>query len=78
MNGKIYPYVRVGMRSIEQLPTISIDANGGKCYIPNKDVLVYDTSGPFSDPETDIDIKQGLPRMREVWIKERTDVEQLG
>lgn len=78
MNGKIYPYVRVGMRSIEQLPTISIDANGGKCYIPNKDVLVYDTSGPFSDPGTDIDIKQGLPRMREVWIKERTDVEQLG
>lgn len=78
MNGKIYPYVRVGMRSIEQLPTISIDANGGKCYIPNKDVLVYDTSGPFSDPETDIDIKQGLPRMREVWIKERIDVEQLG
>lgn len=66
------------MRSIEQLPTISIDANGGKCYMPNKDVLVYDTSGPFSDLETDIDIKQGLPRMREVWIKERTDVEQLG
>lgn len=77
MNGKIYPYIRVGMRSIEQLPTISVDVNGEKCYIPNKDVLVYDTSGPFSDSEISIDIKQGLPRMREVWIKERTDVERL-
>ncbi len=38
---------------------------------------VYDTSGPFTDPAIAIDVRQGIPRIRESWIRERGDVEQL-
>lgn len=43
----------------------------------NAPVTIYDTSGPYTDPNIEIDIKQGLPRLREQWIKDRGDVEQL-
>jgi phosphomethylpyrimidine synthase len=43
----------------------------------NPPVLVYDTSGPYTDPEVNIDIRSGLPAMRSQWIKERGDVEEL-
>jgi len=38
-------------------------------------VVVYDTSGPYSDPDVTINIEAGLPRTREAWIKARGDVE---
>ncbi|TAL61668.1 MAG: phosphomethylpyrimidine synthase ThiC [Bacteroidetes bacterium] len=38
---------------------------------------VYDTSGPYTDPNTSIDVKKGLAPLREKWILERGDVEQL-
>lgn len=44
---------------------------------PNAPVTVYDTSGPYTDPELTIDIRKGLPRLREKWITDRKDVEQL-
>jgi phosphomethylpyrimidine synthase len=44
---------------------------------PNAPVTIYDTSGPFTDPDIEIDVKQGLPRLREQWVVERGDVEQL-
>jgi phosphomethylpyrimidine synthase len=37
----------------------------------------YDTSGPFTDPNIEIDIRKGLPRIREQWILDRNDVEEL-
>ncbi|WP_426060495.1 phosphomethylpyrimidine synthase ThiC [Hymenobacter sp. B1770] len=43
----------------------------------NAPVTVYDTSGPYTDPNVAIDLKKGLPRLRESWIQERGDVEQL-
>jgi len=43
----------------------------------NPPVLVYDTSGPYTDPEINIDIRDGLPAMRAKWITERGDVEEL-
>ncbi|MEI6947602.1 phosphomethylpyrimidine synthase ThiC [Paraflavisolibacter sp. H34] len=43
----------------------------------NPPVTVYDTSGPYTDPAVDIDVRQGLPRLREQWIRERGDVEEL-
>ncbi len=76
MQGKIYPQIKVGMRSIEQLPTVSLNKEEKK-YTPNANVLVYDTSGAFSDPDIEIDLKKGLPRLRETWITERGDIEQL-
>jgi len=38
---------------------------------------VYDTSGPFTDPNIAIDIKKGIPKIRQQWIEERGDVETL-
>ncbi len=43
----------------------------------NPPVTVYDTSGPYTDPNFEIDVKKGLPRLREQWILERQDVEEL-
>jgi phosphomethylpyrimidine synthase len=43
----------------------------------NAPITIYDTSGPFTDPDIEIDVKQGLPRLREQWIVDRGDVEQL-
>jgi phosphomethylpyrimidine synthase len=43
----------------------------------NEPVIVYDTSGPYTDPTVNIDIRNGLPAMRAKWIMERGDVEEL-
>ncbi len=64
------PDLRVPMREIEQTPTPS--RTGPQ---PNAPVRVYDTSGPYTDPATAIDLRQGLPPLRQAWILERGDVE---
>ena len=74
--GKLYPNIRVAMRKVEQVPSVSFEGEE-KIATPNPEVYVYDTSGPFSDPSMSIDLKKGLPRLREEWIVERGDVEQL-
>lgn len=43
----------------------------------NPPVMVYDTSGPYTDPAINIDIRSGLPALRAKWIEERNDTEQL-
>jgi phosphomethylpyrimidine synthase len=43
----------------------------------NPPVMVYDTSGPYTDPAVKIDIRNGLPALRAKWIEERNDTEQL-
>ncbi|MCH9697578.1 MAG: phosphomethylpyrimidine synthase ThiC [Gammaproteobacteria bacterium] len=43
----------------------------------NPPVFLYDTSGPYTDPNVHIDLKQGLPSIRSAWITERSDTEQL-
>ena len=77
MQGELYPDIRVGMRAVEQVPSVRIDNNGEKHYTPNPDIYIYDTSGAFSDPKIDVDLRKGLPRLREEWILGRGDVEQL-
>ena len=76
LNGHLYPDIRVAMRKINLTPTVTIE-NGEKVMRENAPVYVYDTSGPYSDPSIEIDLKQGLPRLREEWILKRGDVEQL-
>ena len=76
MTGTLFPYIRVGMQKVNLTPTVEI-VNGERVTTPNAPVYVYDTSGPFSDPAIQIDLKKGLPRMRESWITGRGDVEQL-
>ena len=43
----------------------------------NPPVYVYDTSGPYTDPEVEIDLRKGLAPLREAWIEERADTERL-
>jgi len=77
INGTLFPDVKVGMRKVKLLPTVSLDKNGEKVYRENDPVLVYDTSGAYGDKNAEIDLKKGLPRFREEWIKQRGDAEQL-
>lgn len=65
----------VAMREITLTPTRLQGSKGAE--VPNSPVVVYDTSGPYTDPDMDIDVRKGLPRLRESWIKDRNDVEQL-
>ena len=76
MNGKLFPFIRVGMQKVNLTPTVTV-VNGEKVMTPNAPIYIYDTNGPFSDPSMQIDLKKGLPRMREAWITARGDVEQL-
>ena len=76
LQGRLFPEIRVGMRVVHQMPTVSI-SNGKRVEHHNPDVYVYDTSGPYSDPSVDIDVRKGLPRLREAWILERGGVERL-
>jgi len=66
------PDLRVPMREISQADTPL--AFGSE---PNPPIYVYDTSGPYTDPNADIDLRAGLPPLRERWILERGDTEQL-
>ncbi|MEN9359021.1 MAG: phosphomethylpyrimidine synthase ThiC [Verrucomicrobiota bacterium] len=69
--GVIHPDIRVPMREISCSPTKL--ANGK--MEENPSVLVYDTSGPYTDPKAEIDVTRGLPALRQKWIMDRGDVE---
>ena len=75
--GKLYPELRVAMRRVKLTPTVTKDAEGKKHFSENAPVMVYDTSGPYSDPAFVPDLKKGLPRLREEWIEKRGGVERL-
>lgn len=77
MNGSLHPYLRVAMRRVRLTPTVTKDEAGNKHFSENVPVMIYDTSGPYSDPDAEIDLKKGLPRLREPWILERGGVEKL-
>ena len=69
-----HPSVRVPMREISLTPTKSM--NGG-LPVPNEPLVVYDTSGPYTDPSAKIDVRVGLSALRRDWILSRGDVEEL-
>ena len=71
VEGKLFP-IKVAMREIHQYPTVTIEG-GKRIEHPNEPVTVYDTSGPYTDPNIKIDINKGLPRNREAWVIERDD-----
>jgi phosphomethylpyrimidine synthase len=62
------PDIRVPFRAISQSPT------AGE---PNPDVVVYDTSGPYTDPDVIINVREGLKPLRLEWIIERGDTEEM-
>ncbi len=75
VEGSLFP-IKVGMRKINLTPTVKM-VNGKKKISPNAPVVVYDTSGAYTDKNIKTDINEGLPRIREQWVQERGDVEQL-
>jgi len=66
------PDIRVPMREISL-----DDTHVGDGVEKNPPVTVYDTSGPYTDPDIEIDIRKGLPALRDSWIEERNDTEAL-
>ena len=70
--GNIHP-IRVAMREISLSNTKL--SNGGE--EKNPPITLYDTSGPYTDEELTIDVRQGISRIREQWILDRQDVEIL-
>ena len=75
LKGEIHPDVRVAMRRVNLTPTVTIE-DGRRVTRENAPVYVYDTSGVYSDPSVEVDLRKGLPRLREAWIRSR-DVEVL-
>ena len=70
------PDIQVPMRKISLDPT-PVQGMPENEWEPNPAFYVYDTSGVYTDPNVDIDLTKGLPKLREGWIKERGDTEQL-
>ena len=69
--------IRVPMREIQLSPTL---VGGGKDtpqYEENEAIPVYETAGPYGDPEASIDVHAGLAKCRASWIAERADTEEL-
>ena len=65
IEGKTFPDIKVPMREITLHPSAK-----------EEPLKVYDTSGIYTDPKATVDIKAGLPRAREAWVKARGDVEE--
>jgi len=66
------PSIQVSMREI------SLSDTGSDFGVEkNKPVTVYDTSGPYTDPDAKIDVRVGLNSIRKEWIEGRQDTEQL-
>lgn len=71
LDGKIFP-IKVAMRKVKQYPTVKIE-DGKRVEYPNEDIVIYDTSGPYTDPNIVIDVNKGLPRDRMQWVIDRND-----
>ena len=72
VSGKLHHDIRVPLREISLAPTKSMN---GEIEL-NEPVRVYDTSGPWGDPDFYGDVTQGLPPLRAKWIRNRGDVEE--
>ncbi len=69
--------IKVPMREIKLTSTPVTAKDGTTRLEPNPSIRVYDTSGPYTDPEVNIDIRKGLNSVREQWILDRNDTELL-
>ncbi|GLQ72605.1 phosphomethylpyrimidine synthase ThiC [Vibrio penaeicida] len=69
--------IRVPMREISLADSLVGGSKKDPIFEPNEPIRVYDTSGVYTDPEHEIDLYNGLPKLREDWIKERNDTEVL-
>ena len=71
------PGVRVPMREIQLSPTLIGGSKEQPQFEENEAIPVYDTSGPYGDPQIAINVQQGLAKLRQPWIDARGDTEEL-
>jgi phosphomethylpyrimidine synthase len=71
VNGSLYPDIRVPMREIALVPTRNRMTGQ---TVENPPLRVYDTSGPYTDPDFRVNVREGLPALRSRWIRERPGV----
>jgi phosphomethylpyrimidine synthase len=69
--------VRVGMREITLSDTFIGGTEENPVFESNAPIRVYDTSGPYTDPDFQLDVRKGLEKYREKWIESRGDTEIL-
>ena len=77
INGTQHPDIKVPFREIFLSTSTTVTGNGNGNHSQNDEssVLVYDTSGSYTDPDANIDIREGLKPIRLPWITDREDVE---
>ncbi|HDZ8884216.1 TPA: phosphomethylpyrimidine synthase ThiC [Aeromonas dhakensis] len=71
------PDIRVPLREIQLADTFVGGTKEAPQFEPNEPVPVYDTSGPYGEDAAPIDVRRGLPRLREEWVLERADTDEL-
>jgi phosphomethylpyrimidine synthase len=74
MPGSLHPDLRVPMREIVQRSSLAFPGSQSPGSV-NPPLVVYDSSGPYTDEAVEIDLVQGLPPLREAWIQRRADVQ---
>jgi phosphomethylpyrimidine synthase len=77
VQGTIHPEVQVAMREISLTESNPMFADQALAKVANEPVTVYDTSGPYTDPNIRLDVRKGIPKLRKDWILARGDVEEL-
>ncbi|WP_279500081.1 phosphomethylpyrimidine synthase ThiC [Aeromonas veronii] len=71
------PDIRVPLREIQLADTFVGGTKEDPWFEPNEPVPVYDTSGRYGEEGVAIDVRRGLPRLRENWVLERDDTDEL-
>ncbi|MCT8250822.1 phosphomethylpyrimidine synthase ThiC [Proteus faecis] len=69
--------IKVPMREIQLDKTLVGGSKDSPIFEENEPVPVYDTSGPYGDPASQLDVNLGLKKIRQPWIDERNDTETL-
>ncbi len=82
VSGTLHPDIKVPFREISLSPSTTVtengNGNGNGHQNDESSLIVYDTSGPYTDPDAKIDIREGLKPIRLPWIEGRGDVEYYG
>lgn len=76
VQGNIHP-IQVAMREISLADSLVGGSKENPVFEPNDPIRVYDTSGPYTDPNTQIDVHKGLEKLRQAWVEARSDTETL-
>jgi len=76
IEGSTYP-IKVGMREISLADSLVGGSQDNPILEPNQPIRVYDTSGPYTDEDTQIDVHKGLAKLRASWVEARDDTEVL-